>query len=145
MKKEISFPAGTVFDEIPFGTKTEYGEDNFECSAVMTKDNTVNVIVGFDEDAKGIDEYVEVFDTEAVKPPLGAMPDYIWEDKRIRELAKAVYEYCDSGYLDDPAVYEYCDSGYLDDSAVNLENWTAELLSRLAQRRALKQRRGNKC
>lgn len=35
----------------------------------------------------------------AIKPPLGVMPKYIWEEKRIQELSRATKEYSECGMI----------------------------------------------
>lgn len=46
------------------------------------------------------------------KPPLGIMPEKIWEEKRIADLSRAIYDHTNNGYALDVyfnSIKSWCD------------------------------------
>jgi hypothetical protein len=67
---------------------------------------------------KGWEEFERIEKREAKpKPPLGVMPKYLYEEKRIMDLCRALYEY--SQYKID------------EDTTKSMTDWTIELCERL--------------
>ena len=45
----------------------------------------------------------------AMKPPLGLSPKMLWQEERMQELARAIYEYIMWGYYDKLTVGLWCE------------------------------------
>lgn len=50
-------------------------------------------------------------DNNEKKPPLGVMPEYLYEDHRVRELARTISRYMENGFNSEiiPQVSSWCD------------------------------------
>jgi malonyl CoA-acyl carrier protein transacylase len=52
----------------------------------------------------------EQAETERLKPPIGIMPRYVWDEKRAMELLAAIRRYVDAGLMPKKEwVHELCD------------------------------------
>ena len=43
------------------------------------------------------------------KPPLGAMPEHVWKEKRVADLARAVHEYVQARQSGEQCVKDWLD------------------------------------
>jgi hypothetical protein len=48
-------------------------------------------------------------DADVSKPPLGIKPKVLWQEERMQELARAIYEYTMAGYYDRLTVGLWCE------------------------------------
>lgn len=62
LKKDIVIPAGTIFNRIPKGSKSQYGKDFFEKSIGLTKDTCGDLRYCVDSDDPSLNEWFEDVD-----------------------------------------------------------------------------------
>ena len=53
LTQDLVIKKGTIFEEIPYGSKTSYGEDNFEAIFGLSKNTSGTIVYCFDDGVAG--------------------------------------------------------------------------------------------